>query len=95
MIAGRHGDDAAVAFVRAKRRHFVVGAAVLEGARDLEVLELHIDIGARHLGKLGCAKQGRAHDIALEGYRRFFDVPKGYRHATFSPSEGFVFSAKF
>ena len=47
MIAGRHGDDAARPFRRGQTRHLVIGAAVLEGTGDLQILEFDVDFARR------------------------------------------------
>ena len=51
MVAGRHGDDAALAFVVGELQQRVERAAFLERGGELQVLELHPDIG------LGDARQ--------------------------------------
>src|SRR5258708_17622485 len=47
MIAGRHGDDAAFAFVLAERKQFVERAAFFEGGGELQILEFEENLGAR------------------------------------------------
>ena len=52
VVAGRGGDDAALALGRAQGAHGVVGAADLEGVDGLEVLALDLD-GVAQAGRQG------------------------------------------
>ena len=45
VVARRHGDDAASPLLSRQGQQLVAGAAVLERRGELEVLELHIDVG--------------------------------------------------
>ena len=53
VVAGRHGDDAARPLVGAEQGQPVGGAALLEGAGDLQIVELQRHVGA------GRARDGR------------------------------------
>ena len=64
VVAGRHGHDAAGPVLRAERQQLVEGAPLLEGGRELQVLELHDHVGAEHGGQRLRPGAGRALDGA-------------------------------
>ncbi len=65
MVSGRAGDDALVERLLRKLRDLVVGAPQLEGAGDLQVLRLEIElVQSRH--ELRCRNQVRLPRNALE-----------------------------
>jgi hypothetical protein len=80
VIAGRHGDDAAVPFAGRQRLKLHIGAAVLEGVGDLQILELDPDLGARQLRQLRRVEQGGSHHIALEQRACLADVVDRHGH---------------
>ena len=77
VVAGRHGDDAALAFGLAQRSKFVERAAVLERISDLQVFVFDVDLGAGKGGKLGRRQHGRAQHHALDHAAGRFDIGNG------------------
>ncbi len=76
VIAGRRGDDAAVALLLAHQQQAVQGAALLVGAGELEIFELDVDGRAGAFGQ-GPAEQGRRlHDGAVDPRRGGLDIGK-------------------
>ena len=76
MIAGRHGDDAARAFLRAERQHLDQRAALLERGGRLQVLVFDPDVGAGELRQARGGQEGRADDHAGHLIRSSADVGK-------------------
>ena len=66
MVAGAHGDDAALAFFRAELRQFVAGAALLEGGGELQVLEFQEYLGPGDVRQGARGHAGRAQQLALQ-----------------------------
>ena len=60
VVAGRHGDDAALALVRRQGRQPVERAALLEGGGELQVLELEPDLAAEDLGQRAARSRSRS-----------------------------------
>ena len=58
VVAGRHGDDAAVALGLAERGQLVQRAAVLERIGDLQVLVFDVDLGAGQRRQPGRRQHG-------------------------------------
>jgi hypothetical protein len=50
VVAGRHGDHAALLIARRQRGEAIEGAALLEGGGKLLVLELEPDLAAQDVG---------------------------------------------
>ncbi len=64
VVAGRGADDAGLALVLVERVDLVVGAANLERARALQVLELEMHLGSRLLAQRFRVHGGRCLDDA-------------------------------
>jgi hypothetical protein len=84
MVPGRHGDDAAPPLLVRQALQLVKGAAVLERAGELQVLELDPELGAGDLGeRVGAEERGR-HDSALDRLGRCLHVFDGHAHHAYS-----------
>ncbi len=80
MIAGRHGDHAAPAFVLAESGELDEGAAILERIGDLQVLVFDVDLGAGEGGKLRRGQHRGAQDRSRELPPRRLDIGKLHGH---------------
>ena len=70
VVAGRHGDDAAPAFLVGELKQRVQSSALLEGGGELEILELHPNAGPRDARQRLAVEAGRAHDGARDARGR-------------------------
>ena len=70
VVAGRHGDHAALALVGRELQQRVERAALLERGGELQVLELDPDVGLGDARQRLAAQAGRAHDRAGDAPRR-------------------------
>ena len=66
VIAGRRGDDSALALFGRQLQQFVERAALLVGGRELQVLELEPDLRADDFGQSAADEHRRADDGALD-----------------------------
>jgi hypothetical protein len=80
VVARRGGDHAGPHLRILKPVQLVVGAAVLERARVLQVLELEIHLGAERFRELWCGNQRRLDDHAREDFGCGADVVDGDGH---------------
>ncbi len=74
MVARAHRDDAPCTLLGVQLHQLVAGTALLERRRELQVLELEIDLGAHDLGQRVGVEAGRALDLALDALRGIADV---------------------
>ncbi len=78
MIACRGGDDTVPTLLRQEMGEEVSRPSLLERTRELQVLELHPQIGARDLRERPC-RRGRGHDHrARDGVGGRLDVGQGH-----------------
>ena len=80
VVARRHGDHAAPLFLVRQGEQADQGAALLEGARILQVLELQPDFGAADLGQRARADARAVDEMTGQRGGCRFDVREGYRH---------------
>jgi hypothetical protein len=81
VVAGRHGDDAVLGLCGRQALQLVEGAAILERAGILQVLQLQHD--RRGAGRLGQARRRhgrRAHHLPGDGRGGGADVLDGHGH---------------
>ena len=79
VVAGRRGDDALRPLGRGELRQEVAGAALLERAGELEVLELQPHVGAGDgRERLGRARSGVSRDRAPDRVGRRLHVGEGH-----------------
>ena len=64
VVAGRHRDDAALALALGQQRQAVGRAALLEGAGDLQIVELQHHLGAGGARNRVAGQRGRAQHAA-------------------------------
>ena len=92
VVAGGHGDDAGAALLGRQQGEAVGGAAFLEGADGLQVLELERHVRARGLADRVGADGGRSEDPASDTCRGGFDVTETERRRSgldpLPPGEG-------
>ena len=74
MVAGRHRDHAAPAFVRRQRQQPVERAALLEGRGELQVLEFQPELAAADLAQRPALVAFGDDDRAGNGSGRGFDI---------------------
>jgi hypothetical protein len=74
VVAGAHGDHAALALRRREREQLVQRPALLERGGELQVLELEEDLGAGELRERAALDEGRMRDCAVDALRRGADV---------------------
>ena len=77
VVAGRHGDHAALALLRRELQQLVQRAALLERGGELQVLELEPDLGPGDARQRLAAQAGRVHDDSRRCVRR----PASHRRA--------------
>ena len=74
VIAGRHGDDAALALGLAERGELHQRAAVLERIGDLQIFVFDVDVGAGERRQPRRRQHGRAQHGALDHATGCFDI---------------------
>src|SRR5690606_9068292 len=80
VVAGRGGDDAALLLVRGQLQQPVQGAALLEAAGEVQIVELDPDLGAGQLRQAARVTDGRAVDLTGDTLLRRPDVVDGDGH---------------
>ena len=73
VIAGAHRDHAALALRLGERGKLVQRAALLEGRRELQVLELEVQLAAGEARERVAGEERRALDRAFDARRRGAD----------------------
>ena len=74
VVAGRHGDDAALLLLVGELQQRVQRPALLERGRELQVLELHPDIGLGDARERLAAQAGRVHHRIADARGGVLDV---------------------
>ncbi len=76
VVAGGHGDDAALALLGRQQRQAVGGAALLECAGDLEIVEFQHHLGAGQAGDGRIGNHRGAYHPPGDPLGRLLDVLK-------------------
>ena len=79
VVARRHRNDATCALLGREAEELVAGAAVLERGGELEVLELHVDVGTGDRGQRDGVGGRCSLDRSGDPRRCRFDVGRGHR----------------
>ena len=77
VVPGARANDAAAALFAGERHELIAGAALLEGARHLQVLELEPELAARRARERLAVGAGRDEDAVGDALAGGFDVLKG------------------
>ena len=80
MIAGRHGDHAALAFGFVQRRKLAARAALLERVGDLEILVFDVDLGAGQRRQFRRRQHRRGQHVSGDDAASRFDVGQRDAH---------------
>ena len=80
MVAGRHGDDAALPRFIGQRLHRDKGAAGLEGRGVLQVFKLQLDLAAERCREHRRVDKRCCHDMAFKPLRSIADIVRGDGH---------------
>ncbi|MNE42680.1 hypothetical protein D3C80_1368240 [compost metagenome] len=80
VVAGRGGDDAALHLIRRQLQQPVQGAALLEAAGEVQVVELDPDLGAGQLRQAARIADGGAVHLAGDAGLRRANIVDGDGH---------------